>query len=141
MMKEMLDLREGINRMFNEFYPTTGAGEAEAFPAWGWHPAVDIYDEEDKVVIQAELPGIDKKDISVDVKGRMLTLKGERKSEKEVKEENYYRRERSFGKFERAFTLPGDVDPNKVKADFKEGVLKIEIPKSEEQKPKCIEVR
>jgi HSP20 family protein len=136
----MFNLQNRINRMFNDFFYPAGA-EGEAFPARGWQPMVDIYDREDKIVIQAELPGVDKKDISVDVKGRILTLKGERSSEKETKEENYYRRERTFGKFERAFTLPSDVNPEMIKADYKDGVLKIEVPKPEEQKPKQITVQ
>jgi len=105
-----------------------------------WNPNVDIYDEDDKLVIKAELPGLDKKDVSVDVKDRILTLKGERKNEHEVKEERYFRREMSYGRFERSFVLPADVDPDKIKADFKDGLLTIEVPKPEERKPKKIAV-
>jgi HSP20 family protein len=105
-----------------------------------WHPVVDMYDEDDRVVIKAELPGVDKKDIAVDVKDRVLTLSGERNYDNEVKEENYYRRERAYGKFQRAFSLPADVDSDKIKADFKDGLLKIEVPKPEKQKPKNITI-
>ena len=83
---------------------------------------------------------VDKKDIEVDVKDRVLTLKGERSSDNEVTEDNYYRRERCFGKFERAFNLPVDVELDKIKANYKDGVLEIEIPKPEEKKPKQITV-
>jgi HSP20 family protein len=103
-----------------------------------WHPVVDMYDEDDRVVIKAELPGVDKKDIAVDVKDRVLTLSGERTYDNEVKAENYYRRERAYGKFQRTFSLPGDVDSDKIKADFADGLLKIEVPKPEKQKPKNI---
>jgi HSP20 family protein len=105
-----------------------------------WHPVVDMYDEDDRVVIKAELPGVDKKDIAVDVKDRVLTLSGERAYDNEAKEENYYRRERAYGKFQRAFSLPADVDSDKIKADFKDGLLIIEVPKPEKQKPKEITI-
>jgi HSP20 family protein len=105
-----------------------------------WHPVVDMYDEDDRVVIKAELPGVDKKDIAVDVKDRVLTLSGERTYDNEVKEENYYRRERAYGKFQRVFSLPADVDSDKIKADFADGLLKIEVPKPEKQKPKNITI-
>jgi HSP20 family protein len=80
-----------------------------------WHPVVDMYDEDDRIVIKAELPGMEKKDISVDVKDRVLTLSGERNYDNEVKEENYYRRERAYGKFQRSFSLPADVNSDNIK--------------------------
>ena len=129
----------GINRMFEDFFHPTLFNE-EGVSMWNWHPVVDIYENDDNVVITAELPGVDKKDISVDVNGRILTLKGERSADNEVKEDNYYHRERSYGKFERSFTLPADVDPDKVKADFKDGILKLDIPRPEARKPKQITV-
>ncbi len=105
-----------------------------------WEPAVDIYDDKDKIVIKAELPGVDKKDIKVNLKKHVLTLKGERSYENEEKEDNYYHKERAFGKFQRAFRLPVNLNPEKISADFKDGVLKIEIPKPEEEEPKKITV-
>jgi HSP20 family protein len=105
-----------------------------------WHPVVDMYDEDDRIIIKAELPGMEKKDISVDVKDQVLTLRGERKYDHEVKEEKYYRRERAYGKFQRAFSLPADVDSENIKAEFKDGLLKIEVPKPEKQKPKEIAI-
>jgi HSP20 family protein len=101
---------------------------------------VDIYENEDTVVVKAELPGVDKEDIKVDLKDGVLTLSGQRSHEKEVKEENYYRKERAFGRFQRSFSVPTEIDPDKIKAEFKDGVLKVEIPKPEEQKPKKIAV-
>ncbi len=127
------------NRVFEDFFHPTLFNE-EGVSTWNWHPVVDIYENDDNIVITAELPGVDKKDISVDVNGRILTLKGERSADNEVKEDNYYRKERSYGKFERSFTLPADVDPDKVKADFKDGILKLDIPKPEAHKPKQITV-
>ena len=135
--REMLTLQDRMNRLFNgsDFRPALWNDEVEMS---NWHPVVDIYDKDDKIVIQAELPGLEKKDISIDLKDRVLTLKGERSSENEVKEDSFYRRERSFGKFERSFTLPMGLDPEKIKADYKEGVLKIEVSKPEKEKPKQI---
>ena len=105
-----------------------------------WNPVVDIYEGEGSYVVTAEIPGVDKKNIEIDVKDRILTLKGERSAENEVDEDHYYRRERSHGRFERTFSLPADVDTDKIDASFKDGVLKIEIPKPEERKPKQITV-
>ena len=137
-MRETATVHNRVNRMFNDMLPSTWLDEEMHFS--NWHPAVDIYDQDDRVVIKAELPGVDKKDIHVDLKDRVLTLKGERSHENEVKEEKFYRKERVYGKFERAFTLPAGLDPEKINADFKDGVLKIEIPKPEEEKPRKIAV-
>lgn len=133
------DFNSRVSRVFDDFFlPTRFRTESAAM--WDWNPVVDIYENKDHIVITAELPGVDKKNIQVDVKNRVLTLKGERSVANEVKEDNYYRRERSFGKFERAFSLPDDVNPDHIKADFKDGILKLEIPKPEERKPKQITV-
>ena len=138
-IREMYNFRHRINHMFdNVFYPAREGDEALSM--WNLKPAVDVYDNDNNIVIKAELPGMDKKDIVVHVNGRFLTLKGERSSENEVKEDKYHRRERSYGKFERVFTLPAEVDPDKITADYKDGILKIDIPKPEGQKPKEITV-
>jgi HSP20 family protein len=138
-MNEMFSFRRPLSRMFDDFFlPRTTTEDGSL--AWGWNPVVDIYDNEDNIVIKAELPGVSKKDIEIDIKDRVLTLKGERSAENEVKEDNYYRRERTYGGFERSFTLPANVDPDKIKADYNDGVLKIEVPKPEDQKPKQITV-
>jgi HSP20 family protein len=135
----MTTLQHRINHLFNEPFFRDG-GEDDELRMSSWYPAVDMFDDDDKIVIKAELPGMDKKDISVDIENRVLTLSGERNYDNEVKEEDYYRRERAFGRFKRAFNLPADVDSDQIKADFKDGVLKVEIPKPEEQKPKQITV-
>jgi HSP20 family protein len=101
---------------------------------------VDIYEKDDIVVINAELPGIAKEDISVDIKGKLVTLGGERKSDEEINEENCYRRERRYGKFERTFNLPFEVSSETVKASYDNGILKLEIPKPEEQVVKKITI-
>ena len=137
-IRDMFSLSHRMNHMFDDFFsPAFKTGESSA---WNWNPVVDYYDNEENIIIKAELPGIDKDNIIVDVKGRFLTLKGERSSENEVKEERYYRRERAYGKFERVFALPAEVDPDKIRADYKDGVLTIDIPKPMEQKPRQIAV-
>jgi HSP20 family protein len=102
---------------------------------------VDVYEEKDEVVVKAELPGLDKNDIEVNISDSELTLKGEKKKEEEIKEENFYRRERSYGAFLRTVELPTDVQADKVKASFKDGVLEVRVPKSEEAKTKTIKVQ
>lgn len=137
-MRDMLGFNSPADRLFNDFfYPKRSGPKSQD---WGWNPRVDIYDEEGAIVLKAELPGVDKDAIVVDVKDRVLTLKGERSAENEVKEESYYRRERTFGSFERRFNLPDNVDPDRITADYKDGVLKVAIPKPEEAKPKQITV-
>jgi HSP20 family protein len=133
-------LQGRINRIFEEAFPRTSSKEGE-FALADWRPAVDTYEEDNNIVIKAELPGIKKENVAIDIKDNVLTLKGERSEETEVKEENYYRKERSYGKFHRAFTLPDAVDPNKIEASYKDGVLKITIPKAEATASKKIEIK
>jgi HSP20 family protein len=138
-MRDMFSLRHPMNHLFDDVFRPVVRGDSK-LSMWDWNPTVDIYDNDENIVIKAELPGIEKKDIVIDVKDGVLTLKGERSFDNEVKEKKYYHRERTFGKFERVFRLPAKVDPEKISADYKDGVLKIEIPKPEEQKPKQITV-
>jgi len=137
--REMNTLQNRFNHLLDDSFFRSGRFDDD-LSLGTWHPVVDMYDEDDRVVIKAELPGVDKKDIAVDVKDRVLTLSGERAYDNEIKEENYYRRERAYGKFQRTFSLPADVDSDKIKADFADGLLKIEVPKPEKQKPKNITV-
>jgi HSP20 family protein len=136
---EMTAMQNRINRMFNDPYWLAGLTNHDTNMGM-WNPAVDLYEKDDHFVIKAELPGVDKKNIAIDLKDRVLTLSGERSYENEVKQENYHRRERSYGKFQRAFTLPADVDSDKIKAEFKDGLLQIEVPKPEAQKPKQVTI-
>jgi HSP20 family protein len=103
-------------------------------------PPVDIYEDEHKITLKIEVPGIDEKDIDVRIQGNTLTVHGERKLEKEEKEENFRRVERQYGAFTRSFTLPGSVDLGQVSADYDKGVLKIDLAKKAEAKPKQIKV-
>ena len=137
--REISSLQERMNRLFSDVRGRTPFGEEESTRG-GWVPAVDIYETGDSLVLKAELPGIPKEDISVEVKDNTLLLKGDKRFEREVKEENYQRIERSYGSFQRAFTLPGTVQQDKVKAKFKDGILEIVLPKVEEAKPKQIKV-
>jgi HSP20 family protein len=102
---------------------------------------VDIYETDKSIVLKVELPGLSKEDINKEIKDDNLILRGERKFEKDIREENYHRIERSYGKFSRSFSLPSTIDRNKVDATFKDGVLEITIPKAEETKPKQIEIK
>ena len=138
--RDLWATRNSFGRILDDFFYPTHKGADVTESGWSWNPVVDIYDNDDQFVITAELPGVDKKDISVNLEGRELTLKGERSSDNEVKEENYYIKERRYGKFERVFTLPEDVDQDKITADYKDGVLKVSIPKPEERKPKQVTI-
>lgn len=106
-----------------------------------WSPAVDIYDDGGQVVIHAEIPGIKKDDIDVRVENNVLTIRGKKERKEEVKEEGYVRTERSYGSFSRSFSLPTTVAMAKIQAEYKEGVLTLQIPKAEEAKPRQIEVK
>jgi len=137
--REMSALQERMNRLFSDVRAQAPV-RGEEIVQGAWIPAVDIFETNEAIVLKAELPGITAQDISVEVKDNTLTLKGENKFEKEVKEENYHRVERSYGSFQRAFTLPGTIHQEKVKAKFKDGILEITLPKVEEAKPKQVKV-
>jgi HSP20 family protein len=128
-----------LDDFFNNFFSPAVPFE-DGFLDTKWAPKVDIIDEDDSIVVKAELPGVDKKDINVDVKDRVLTIKGERSDEKEVNEDNFYRRERCHGSFQRSFSLPLDSDPTDISAEFKDGILTVSVPKPEEKKPRQITV-
>lgn len=105
-----------------------------------WAPSVDIRETDEALLVHAELPGIDKKDVKLEVKDGVLTISGERRYEKDVKEENVHRIERSYGSFTRSFSLPTNIDAEKVDAEMKDGVLTVRLPKRESAKPKAIEI-
>lgn len=106
-----------------------------------WSPLVDVIDKKDSIIVKAELPGIDKKDVKIFLSENTLTIRGERKEEKEINKENYYCCERAFGSYSRTIALPTEVDKNKTKASYKNGILEIVLPKAEEVKPKEIEIK
>ena len=106
----------------------------------GWAPALDVFEKEDKFVVKAEIPGMKEEDIDVSVVGDMLTIKGEKKSETEVKEEDYYCCEHSYGSFSRSIALPSTVDATKIEAAYENGILEVSLPKAPEVKPKKIAI-
>jgi HSP20 family protein len=136
--RELSTLQDRINRAFRESY--TGASQDESLTTSSFAPAVDVYEDEHQVTLKIEVPGIDEKDIDVQVENNTLTVHGERKIDKEEKEENYRRVESRYGSFTRTFTLPQTVDTESVSATYDKGVLKIALPKKAEAKPKQIKV-
>jgi HSP20 family protein len=128
-----------MNRLFSESVSRVTGRSDEVFGGQ-WAPTVDIFEDDQAFVVRADLPGLEIKDIDLQIQENILTLKGERRMEKEVDKDRYHRIERSYGSFQRSFTLPNIVDPEKVKARFKDGVLEIRIPKLEKAKPKQIQV-
>jgi HSP20 family protein len=136
--REFSTLQDRMNRLFRESF--NDPGREEALTTSSFAPAVDVYEDEHKVTLKIEVPGIDEKDIDVRVENNTLTVHGERRIEKEEKEENYRRVERQYGSFTRNFNLPPTVDTENVSATYDKGVLKIALPKKAEAKPKQIKV-
>ncbi|MBI5166442.1 MAG: Hsp20/alpha crystallin family protein [candidate division NC10 bacterium] len=132
---DILDIQQEMNRLFDSFF-----GRTSALSEGVWAPLVDIYETKEHVVVKAEIPGMKLDDIDITIVGDTLTLKGARKRETEVKEENYYRVERSYGAFQRAIPLPSVVDTNKVKATYKDGILEVKLSKKGEVKTKEIKI-
>jgi len=129
-----------MDRLFSQYFGRAGCGE-EALAPGAWTPAVDIYETDEKMVIKAELPGLRKEDVDIEVRDNTLTLKGERKFEQETQEKNYHRVERSYGSFQRSFLLPSTIKQEAIEAAFKDGILEISLPKAEEAKPKKLEIK
>jgi HSP20 family protein len=129
-------LRDQFSRLFDIAFPDRGAESLS-----DWTPALDAHEDKDKYVVSTDIPGLKKEDINVSVHDGVLTVSGERKSEKEVKEGTIHRTERYYGKFSRSVSLPAAVRADKVSATYKDGVLTVEIPKAEEAKPKTVEVK
>ncbi|KRT74424.1 MAG: Heat shock protein Hsp20 [Deltaproteobacteria bacterium CSP1-8] len=137
--RDLSAIQERMNQIFEDALARS-RGREEGLRTGMWTPAVDIYENNDSVVVKAELPGVERDQISVEVKDGILTLRGERKFEKEVKEESYHRIERSYGNFQRSFSLPVSVEQDQVTARFKDGVLEVILPKKEQARPKQIQV-
>jgi HSP20 family protein len=137
--RDLVATQDRLNRLFNETF-SRAFGENET-GTQTWAPAVDIYETEQHLVLKAELPGVDPKDIEIRMEDGTLYLKGERKFEKEVKQENMHRIERAYGTFSRTFTLPPTVSPDNVKAEYRDGLLTLTLAKREEAKPKTIKIQ
>lgn len=136
--RDLVSTPPDFNGLFNEYFPRLLRGEEPSTRTWA--PAVDIYEKNDELVLKADLPGVDPKDVEIRIEDGTLYLKGERKQEQEVNEEDYHRVERRYGAFARSFSLPDSIDEAKVKAEFKGGQLTLTMPKREEVKPKTIKI-
>jgi HSP20 family protein len=136
--REFVTIQDRMNRLFRDSYGPEGKDESLTTTAFA--PPVDVYEDEHNVTLKIEVPGIDEKDIDVRIENNTLTVHGERKFEKEEKEENYRRVERQYGSFTRTFSLPNTVDQESVQADYDKGVLKVKLAKKAEAKPKQIKV-
>lgn len=137
--RELEEMSDRLNRMFAR--PATRTNGKETMVVADWTPTVDISETDGEYQIKAEIPDVKKEDVKVTLEDGVLTIQGERKQEKEEKGKKYHRVERSYGSFVRSFSLPDLIDEEKVKAEFKDGVLNLHLPKSEKAKPKAIEVK
>jgi HSP20 family protein len=134
--RDVLSLQNRLNSLFQEY----NRGEGDALTTAAFVPPVDVYEDEHQIVLKLEVPGMKESDLDVQLENNVLTVKGERKFETEEKEENFHRIERRYGSFYRSFTIPSTVNPDSVKASYEAGVLKVELEKRAEAKPKQIKV-
>ncbi len=137
--RDVVDLRQEMNTLFDRFFdwkPFSGGNDVSA-----WRPALDVSETPKEVLVRAELPGMDPKEIDISLRDNVLTVRGERKQEKEEKDENYHRVERSYGSFVRSFRLPAEVESEKVDAAYKDGILTIKLKKSAKAAAKKIEIK
>jgi HSP20 family protein len=133
----LTSLQDQVNRLFEDNFTRDRSGPADLAT---WAPPVDIYETENELVIKADLPDLQDKDIDVRIENNMLTIRGERKLEKDVNEGNYLRAERNHGPFMRSFSLPNTVSPESIRAEYRDGVLTLHMAKREESKPKQIKI-
>jgi len=139
--RDLLSIQDRMNRLFEQTLSRSRSEEGIA--ASTWTPTVDIYETPETIVLKAELPGLSREDIEIQIRDNALTLKGERRFAKDAQQENYLRIERAYGAFQRGFTLPATIQQDKIRAVFRDGVLELTLPKAEEAKSKkiAIEVR
>jgi len=135
---DLFGIQREMNRMFDGFFRGT---HDEDYTLASWTPAVDIVEHDDEYFVKVELPGVNKDDVKLTLENNILTIRGEKKQEKETKKENYHRVERSYGAFQRSFTLPSAIKADRIDASYKDGILTVSLPKAEEAKPKQIEVK
>jgi len=139
--KELEEMEKRLSTIFGRAPVAASGDKKEAITVAEWSPLVDITEDDKEYLVKAELPEMKKEEIKINVHEDVLSISGERKYEKEEKGKKYHRVERAYGSFVRSFTLPEDADGSKINAEYKEGVLKIHLPKSEKAKPKAIEVK
>jgi HSP20 family protein len=140
-IRELAEMQNRLSSLFGRRLPLLQDSGEEEFTVTEWSPPVDIAEDDKEYTVKAELPGLNKENIKVSVEGGVLSIAGERKVEKEEKNKRYHRIERSYGSFTRSFTLPEDASGEKVNAEFKDGVLKVHLPKEEKAKSKSVEVK
>jgi HSP20 family protein len=140
-IREMEEMQSRVASLFGRRLPLKKDGGEEELTLTEWIPAVDIAEDDKEYTIKVELPGVNKEDVRVSVEGGVLSISGERKTEKEEKNKKYHRIERTYGSFARSFTLPEGTASDRVGAEFKDGVLKVHLPKDEKAKPKSIDVK
>jgi HSP20 family protein len=138
--RELDTLQGDVNRLFDSFFGRRDGAPANGYGARRWIPAMDLVETEDHLVLRADLPGVDRDDVEIEVKDGVLTVSGERRAEHEEKREGFHRVERSFGRFSRSLELPQGVAADSVRASFERGVLEVRMPKPEERKPTRIEI-
>jgi HSP20 family protein len=134
-------LQDRINRLFEDAFPRTADDDEDLSAGAVWRPYTDIFETESGVTLLMDLPGVEKEDVSVEVKENILSISGSRTCKEDADESNYYRRERSYGSFKRSFGMRGAIAPEKIKASFKNGVLKIELTKPQDEKPRQVSVK
>src|SRR5436190_5321039 len=137
--RDLRTLQEEVNRLFSTNL-TRAFGDDEGIGRGAWAPSVDIYENKDQIVLEAELPGMKQEDFDLSIENNVITLRGERRFEKTDESDNYHRVERSYGSFTRSFTLPQTVSADEAKAEYTNGVLRVTLPKREEAKSRRIEV-
>ena len=141
-LKDLELLQKRLDKFFEDpFFPLASRFFEESLMEGEWQPAVDISEDKNNFYINAEIPGMKKEDIKIEIQGDQLVISGERKLEKEEKKENYHRIERYYGNFCRSFVLPDTVAKDKISATYKDGILQIKLPKTEKAKPKAIEIK
>lgn len=131
---------DSLRREFHQLFDRFWSGQLEPMQLGRWVPAVDVVEKDDSVVVQAEVPGIDPENIDVSIEGDVLTIRGEKKDVREEKGENYHRVERQYGSFARSVALPSEIVADKVEATFRNGVLEVVLPKSEQARPKRVSI-
>ncbi len=137
LMRELSSMQERMNRLWSGFYDR---GHEDVTNRGGWQPAVDICEVEGRIVLKADLPGLNREDLDLTVEQNTLTIRGQRRPDANIREEQYHRVERAYGAFSRSFTLPNTIDTGNVRADYRDGVLTVTLPVHQEARPRQIQV-
>lgn len=139
--RELRSLQDEMNRLFMSNYSRGGGGNESDLMRGAWSPQVDIFENKDQIVLEAELPGMKPEEVEISIENNVLTLSGERRFEKKDEGDNFHRVERSYGSFTRSFTLPPTISSESAEAEFENGILRLTLAKREEAKPRRIEIK